>query len=835
MGRPESGAGDPPPDPTPDAAADPARSLTPASHMEVDPTMVDSHPPQHRSGDPTSRQPSLSFLLDLPAAPPGRYQSTDEIGRGGMGVVRGALDDLFGREVALKQLLDPLDDQLRARFLEEARVTAQLEHPNVVPVHDMGVLPSGEVFFAMKRVRGRTLADILDGIEEGDSDVADEFSRVRLLTLFQQVCMGVHYAHSRGVVHRDLKPDNLMVGEYGEVHVMDWGVARVLAREEVDVEVAAATIAPTNSGMTSYGAVVGTPSYMPPEQAQGHHDKVGPHSDVYALGALLYEILTGFPPFLERTPLATLMRVVTEVPIPPDERAPDRAIPDELGELCMRALAKAPHERPQSARALFDAVEEFLEGTRERERRRLEAARLSGQGQSALAAAARAVEEIRELRQQEGRLTEATDVLAPVEDKRPLWATQDRIRALEATRDRRIAESVQAFSEAVRNDRDLADANRALADYYWDRLSEAEDRRDRTAALHFRRLVLLHNRGDYDDFLRPTAPLLVTTEPAGATVMLHALAPVDRVFTPGPPQDLGTTPCEPVQVARGSYVLRLECDGRAPVTAPVLVGRQARVEVFVRMYAPGEIGEGFIHIPGGPAILGNDPMATGGQVHRLVDVPDFAIAKRPVTCAEWVEFLNALIDAGKEKEARYRAPKEVSGMGQYWAPGEDGRFSIPITDRDGDVWENDWPVGGVSYGDATRYCEWYTQAKGVAVRLPTADEWEKAARGVDGRFFPWGDEFDPLFCKMRSSRQGRRTPEVCGAFLTDRSPYGVWDMAGSMRDWTSTSLEPGLRCAKGGAWSLPSGLCRPATSYERSESFAVPTTGFRLARDLPTG
>jgi formylglycine-generating enzyme required for sulfatase activity len=138
----------------------------------------------------------------------------------------------------------------------------------------------------------------------------------------------------------------------------------------------------------------------------------------------------------------------------------------------------------------------------------------------------------------------------------------------------------------------------------------------------------------------------------------------------------------------------------------------------------------------------------------------------------------------------------------------------------------------VSWSDAVRYCAWYSETRGVEVRLPTVDEWEKAARGVDGRFFPWGDEFEPMFCKMRSSREGRRTPETVGAFPTDRSPYGVWDMAGGMRDWTATSYEEGLRCVKGGAWSLPMQLSRSATTYERTEGYAVPTTGFRLAKDL---
>ena len=313
---------------------------------------------------------------------------------------------------------------------------------------------------------------------------------------------------------------------------------------------------------------------------------------------------------------------------------------------------------------------------------------------------------------------------------------------------------------------------------------------------------------------------------------LFPLIERDRRMVPGEPRDLGRTPTAPVEITRGSYLLVLEAKGRATVRRPVEVGRGEHVRVEVRLAAPEQLGEGFVHIPGGPCLLGGDPDAPGGQRPRRVDIDDFALAVHPVTCGEYVEFLNALMETERGDEARRRAPREFGYSGFYWEPAEDGRFQVPITDRDGDVWDPLWPVTGVSYLDAQAFCEWRTGAGDDAVRLPTADEWEKAARGADGRFFPWGNRFDPTFCKMRLSRGNRRAPEPVGSFPADRSVYGVMDMAGGVREWTTTLAEEGLRTLKGGAWNLNTMLCRAATRFGHGERYASTGVGFRLAKAL---
>ncbi len=308
-------------------------------------------------GPETSKDISVARSL-------GRYSLGGTLGRGGMGVVLEALDTELRRPVAVKTLRDP-DGAGRgqlARFVAEARISGQLDHPNIVPVHDLGISADGELFFVMKLVRGRSLRHILDELRSGEPEALAAWPAHRLLTAFLQVCQAVAYAHGRGVVHRDLKPDNIMLGAYGEVVVMDWGIARVLNGEPelVDREAAAGEVAVSR---TMDGAIIGTPGWMSPEQARGWLDRVDRTSDVWSLGAVLYSMLTFRPPFEDKNPLRLLYAAAKGSPEDPRERAPEFGIDPALAALCLRALAVDQADRPADAGILADEVEAFLAGS----------------------------------------------------------------------------------------------------------------------------------------------------------------------------------------------------------------------------------------------------------------------------------------------------------------------------------------------------------------------------------------------------------------------------------------------------------------------------------------
>ncbi len=309
----------------------------------------------------------------LPAAPltaskiDERYQDQGRLGRGGMGEVRLCRDVRIGREVALKVIRDERagDARARARFSKEVRVQGQLEHPAVVPVYDLDVTQEGRPYFTMRRVGGRTLADI---IRMNDPE---EYSRRRLLSAFSAVCLAVDYAHQRGIVHRDLKPSNVMLGDFGEVYVLDWGLAKTMDDEE-----RMPTADPVSfddvggSGETIDGEVLGTPGYMAPEQLDGVHGNVGPHSDIYALGALLFELMTSEPLHPRNTPQQAIGSTIEGADARAHARYPDRQVPPELEAICVRATQYDRADRFTSARELQLAVERFLDGDRDAALRR---------------------------------------------------------------------------------------------------------------------------------------------------------------------------------------------------------------------------------------------------------------------------------------------------------------------------------------------------------------------------------------------------------------------------------------------------------------------------------
>jgi serine/threonine-protein kinase len=293
-------------------------------------------------------------VADEPDLSVTKYRLTGTLGRGGMGVVYTAEDADLLREVAIKVASSATADEPCDRLRREARILARLEHPGIVPVHDVGTLPDGRVFYVMKRVRGERL----------DAWARRGPERPVALRLFQRICEAVAFAHARGVIHRDLKPENVMVGAFGEALVMDWGIAKGPAPPAADAENGApqAPARPPAPGIgeggTAAGTVMGTVGYMAPEQARGDLAAVDVRADVYALGAVLSFLLTGEPPSS-----------------PPGAATP--SVPKPLASICARAMAPAPGDRYPTALDLAADVGRFLDGEPVQAHREGAAARLA--------------------------------------------------------------------------------------------------------------------------------------------------------------------------------------------------------------------------------------------------------------------------------------------------------------------------------------------------------------------------------------------------------------------------------------------------------------------------
>ncbi|RJO66418.1 MAG: hypothetical protein C4523_12480 [Myxococcales bacterium] len=755
----------------------------------------------------------------------------EELGRGGMGRVLLADDLGVGRQVALKVLtggLSASEEGVR-KLVHEAQITGQLEHPNIVPIYQMGRMEDGQLYFTMKRVQGRTLKDVIQKLARDDPETTREFTPLRLLTLFMQVCLAVEFAHSRGVIHRDLKPDNIMLGRYGEALVVDWGLAMLVpGMAEPACELKLRYETPRIDGY-----VLGTPAYMPPEQAQGYIRQLDRRADVYALGSVLYELLTLTPPVQARGVADALRAAIAGDFEPPSARAPERAIAPELDDICLRALATRKEERYPSARALHGDVEAYFEGTLASERRRREAAerltegeRLKGGYDETRRRRDRAAAELSALR---ATLTGA----ANLETRRALWTLEDGVDAAERDVAHAFSQALNRLLMAETLEPQNREARRALGELYWDRYLDAEAKRDQPAMITWTDLLARVNDGAFDARLRGEGTLAIQTDPPGASAALYVYRERNRLLVPEFVRELGPTPIADLVLPRGGYRLLIRNKGYADLFAPVSVERMKESRVAVRLVTSEALGEGFCYIASGAAPIGGETDTLGSLDAAIADPPAFALARFPVTVGEYLEFLN---DRGwhDAEKAKIHASR-VYGTGEiYLRLLPDDSFAIPLKDAEGDEWLMDWPILGVSHEDALAYIAWRSARDGARYRLPTDEEWEKAARGADRRRYPWGDNFDPSFCNMRDTHAGRPRLLPVGVCAADESPYGVRDMAGNMRDWTQSRADrvTGNLSIRGGAWTTFETFCRAACRAGATPAMTAVNIGFRLAKDL---
>ena len=315
--------------------------------------------------DNTQPQPPRESLTQKP---PDKYKFRKSIGRGGMKMVLQVRDTDTARDVAMAVLPDaairPKKD-LR-KFVEEARITASLEHPNIVPVHEIGMDAAGAPYFTMKLLRGETLAAVLERLNKQDAEALERYSLFHLLHIFIKICNGISFAHSKGVLHMDLKPSNIQIGEFGEVLVLDWGLAKIISRKDEPSSSVCQGYDPgkvfEGSTLTLDGITKGTPGYMAPEQAAGQNSKLDEKSDIYSLGAILYAILTWKNPLDPENIEDMLQRTLYGYIVPPRERAPERDIPSALEAVVQKAMNLNPAERYNSVEELREDVNAYIGG-----------------------------------------------------------------------------------------------------------------------------------------------------------------------------------------------------------------------------------------------------------------------------------------------------------------------------------------------------------------------------------------------------------------------------------------------------------------------------------------
>ena len=737
-----------------------------------------------------SRTSTGSFAPVPTGARIGRFELRGELGRGGMGRVLEAWDPELRREVAVKLVLDGgnVSRSRLSRFVSEARITSQMEHPNIVPVHDMGVTPDGQIYFVMKKVSGRSLAQVLRSLREGDRGTCTHWTLNRRLRAFVQICQGVAYAHQMGVLHRDLKPANVMLGPFGEVLVMDWGLARLVPHDNED-----STPPPGfevgESAQTVDGSAIGTPGYMPPEQAQGQLSLVDERSDVWSLGAILFELLALRRAFV--TTEQTLGVASGERPRPdPRTEAPAMPIPDEIADVCLRAMASRRSRRYQAVSDLCSAVEFFLEGRRRREAARDRQTR-----------ADELWDEVETLRTERERLEAERAWLtgqalphAPLDDptKARRYEAQARIRELEGEVAAAFGRAVGAAEQALSHDPESVETRQFLAAAYWSRFEEAEAAGDRASAAYCRSRVEAYDLGHFGRLLTGIGALSLATEPAGAEVLAQPVERRGPAWTLGRIRQLGQTPLRNVPLGMGSWVLTLRHPDRQDAHYPVLIGRGelwTSGPAPVRLLAAHDLEPGFVYVPRGPF----------QREGEAVELAPFAISRFPVTWHEYLQFPGA-VDSGAGRRA----------------PGS-------------------WPASSMDWHDAVAYVAWRSERDRRRYRLPSEAEWEKAACGVDGRGFPWGDLFDASLCKNAAARPGRPSPEPVGAFAVDVSVYGVGDCAGGVRDWCGDPAfdgDPRLRPVRGGAWNANGKASRCSSRAAVDASRGRPDVGFRLVLEM---
>ena len=812
----------------------PARRPLPTLSRMTKPEPEEEEPAVVTSEEPQAPSPVDEFtgvLLDITD----RFEIFEEIAHGAMGRIDAGWDRHLGRPVAIKTLRsDRAKDVVRMRFLEEAQVTGQLQHPNIITVYELGRL-KGEVVFVMRRVEGQSLKQLIQRLKRDDDDMVREYTLAHKMQVFFKLCQAVAFAHSRGVIHRDIKPSNVMIGDFGDVVLLDWGLCKIIGQE------VRSSRSSTERWQTMHGQIIGTPAYMSPEQALGMIDQVSPATDVYGLGALLYHFITLHPPFIGKSNREVVRKVLQAELTPPRERAPEMRIPEQLERICLKCLERSADQRYANAAELAKDVQAFLD--------------------SGLGDAAGGFEPLASCEAQRAAIDENLfyyqEIQEDLASSQDTWQTLH-LRSWLGGDEQLRREGWEALMQ-IKHYRQESEALIAkmceqLTQYQWTRkhleasgaLSPNDSTQDNTTELICTLLASRYENavvegderaqaqlGQWLQSFDPTqgelisqsvGALYIHVRPMNADIQLWQCVSESGRLKKTRPKTLKSSPLLLEKVPAGQYILSAALPGQTEAVESALrvypgVTTRLSVTLYHREAAP----PGFVHVPAGTFRSGapNDPHTPAAELA----LPDVFIRKTPVTSQEYLDYLSALAERSPA-ESRARQPRRSGDGAPLWRWSPAG---VPLLPTD-QGWSPETPVVGVSYEDAQAFCAWQSQRLQCAVRLPTESEWEKAARGMDGRRFPWGEAWDPRFVAGPEVWDHHLPPPV-GLMSADTSCYGVQDLVGGVREWTSPSDPSGaFGVLRGGSFLTDSVQGRPLWRKALLATNRVaPDVGFRLA------
>ena len=554
----------------------------------------------------------------------------------------------------------------------------------------------------------------------------------------------------------------------------------------------------------------------------------------------------GHPPYLEspgEDGQAVLGRVRAGPPAPVGYA---KAVDPALAALCEQAMARRREDRLPDASMFVVGLERWGEASRRRIQANnlvLEAGKLGDQAQAHRAEAGR-------LRDQAAMLLVGVRTWDTDEMKLDGWALQDAAELSLGLADEAELHMRWRLEAALAAAPDHEAAHAALADYHRERHVEAETRRDVRAAAIAMAQLRRHDTGAHRAYVDGDAWLsLSTAEPAAARLLRFVTR--GRRLHADFERELGPTPVIRERLGVGSWLVELRPVGGPVLRLPVWLAPEAHWELAAPLALPaaGELGPDDVWVAGGPCWLGGDPEAYSPLERGWVDLPCFVMERYPVTQARYLEFLNDLVRRDREDEALLFAPRErptgAGGEGNLLYGRRDGLFHLK-PDAEGDVWSAEWPVMMVNFAGAQAFAAWYSRRTRRPWRVPNEREWEKAARGVDGRWFPWGDFLDPSWCRIASSQKARALPVDVTEYPTDESPYGIRGLGGNMRCWCADAFttsgdgapavpdDPNLpRVVRGGSFFFSPIGSRAASRYQFPQTNRTDTLGIRLVRSWP--